>query len=205
MAGAEGPSERELLAGGHPTGGKGTPLHTEPDNGKIRFTVMADIRPNYNQPVLPNIESGVRTPRQRERESLSRCGFHFADPSGSKRGAFVVKVHTAPLDIRAGTLHSGRTFITANVLTSQQGSPRCAGIALLDATATDLVRPAAAMPRVDPPHRLRSLAVPGTEFHVRDMRVVDDAYDPDRVGPPELFVWTRFRRAPEHGYQLARC
>lgn len=37
------------------------------------------------------------------------------------------------------------------------------------------------------------------------MRVVDDAYDPDpdRVGPPELFVWTRFRDAPEHGHQHA--
>lgn len=34
------------------------------------------------------------------------------------------------------------------------------------------------------------------------MRVVDDAYDPDpnRVGPPELFVWTRFRDAPEQDY-----
>ncbi|WP_063039470.1 acyl-CoA thioesterase [Nocardia pseudovaccinii] len=110
--------------------------------------------------------------------------------------------HTAPLDIEVDTLRSGRTYTTAQVTIRQHDSPRCAGIVLLDAGAPDLIRSAAPIPQVDPPERLRPLAIPGTEVDGRDMRVVDDAYDPDpnRVGPPELFVWTRFRDAPEHDY-----
>ena len=36
----------------------------------------------------------------------------------------------------------------------------------------------------------------------RDLRVVDGAYspDPDRVGPPEIYTWVRFRDAPTEPY-----
>ncbi len=36
----------------------------------------------------------------------------------------------------------------------------------------------------------------------RDLRVVDGAYDPDpdRIGPPEIYAWTRFRRSPAERY-----
>jgi acyl-CoA thioesterase len=36
----------------------------------------------------------------------------------------------------------------------------------------------------------------------RDLRIVDGAYspDPDRVGPPEIFAWVRFRDAPAEPY-----
>ncbi|MFI6776387.1 acyl-CoA thioesterase [Nocardia sp. NPDC050412] len=110
--------------------------------------------------------------------------------------------HTAPLDIEVDALRSGRTFTTAQVTIRQRDSPCCAGIVLLDSGAPDLIRSAAPMPLVDPPDRLRPLTTPGTAVDGRDMRVVDDAYDPDpnRVGPPELFVWTRFRDGPEHDY-----
>ncbi|WP_433631815.1 acyl-CoA thioesterase [Nocardia sp. CA-120079] len=110
--------------------------------------------------------------------------------------------HTAPLDIEVDVVRSGRTFTTAQVTIRQHDSPRCAGIVLLDSGAPDLVRSTAPMPRVDPPDRLRPLAIPGTEVDGRDMRVVDDAYDPNPnlVGPPELFVWTRFREPPEQDY-----
>ena len=36
----------------------------------------------------------------------------------------------------------------------------------------------------------------------RDLRIVDGAYspDPDRVGPPEIYAWVRFRDAPAEQY-----
>jgi acyl-CoA thioesterase II len=36
----------------------------------------------------------------------------------------------------------------------------------------------------------------------RDLRIIDGAYspDPDRIGPPELQVWMRFRDAPDESY-----
>src|SRR6202051_4430509 len=36
----------------------------------------------------------------------------------------------------------------------------------------------------------------------RELRVIDGAYDPDpdRVGPPEIYVWARFRDAPSTAY-----
>jgi acyl-CoA thioesterase len=113
-----------------------------------------------------------------------------------------VAEHAAPLTVEVDVLRSGRTFSTAQVQVRQHDSLCCAGIALLDADAPDLIRSVAPMPRVDPPERLRSLDIPGAVVDGRDIRVVDDAYDPDpdRVGPPELFVWTRFRDAPEQQY-----
>jgi acyl-CoA thioesterase II len=110
--------------------------------------------------------------------------------------------HEAPLELEVEALRSGRTFTTAQVRVLQHDSLRCAGMILLDSGAADLVRSSAAIPQVTPPDALSPLAIPGTEVDGRDIRVVDDAYDPDpdRVGPPELSVWTRFREPPEHDY-----
>ncbi|WP_051499190.1 acyl-CoA thioesterase II [Nocardia sp. BMG51109] len=113
-----------------------------------------------------------------------------------------VAEHEAPLDIGIDVLRSGRTFTTAHARIHQHDKLCCAGMVLLDAGAPDLVRAVADLPRVTGPERLRPMAIPGTEVEGRDIRVVDDAYDPDpdRIGPPELYVWTRFRDAPEHEY-----
>ncbi|MQY18732.1 acyl-CoA thioesterase [Nocardia macrotermitis] len=110
--------------------------------------------------------------------------------------------HTEPLDIDVDMLRSGRTLGTGQIHVRQQDSLCCAGIALLDTTAPDLIHSAAPMPKVTPPDELSSMAIPGTEVLGRDIRVVDDAYDPDpdRIGPPELFVWTRFRDAPDRDH-----
>ncbi len=110
--------------------------------------------------------------------------------------------HTEPLAVEVDMLRSGRTLGTGQIHIRQRDSLCCAGIVLLDATAPDLVRSAAPMPLVDSPEGLRPMDIPGTEVAGRDIRVVDDAYDPDpdRVGPPELFVWTRFRDAPDHDH-----
>ena len=36
----------------------------------------------------------------------------------------------------------------------------------------------------------------------RDLRIIDAAYDPDpdRIGPPEIYAWMRFRDAPDEQY-----
>ncbi|ATL68808.1 hypothetical protein CRH09_24070 [Nocardia terpenica] len=76
-----------------PAGVRELVWRTEPDTGHIRFSVMVDVRANYDQRVLSNIESGTRTTVPLERESLSRRGFYIANPSGSTHDAFVVKVY----------------------------------------------------------------------------------------------------------------
>lgn len=106
--------------------------------------------------------------------------------------------HDEPLAVDVDVVRSGRTYSTAQVQVRQHEAQRCTGIVLLDAGAPDLIHSAAPMPAVDPPEVASSLDIPGTEVDGRDIRVVGNAYtpDPDAVGPPELFVWTRFRDSP---------
>lgn len=75
-----------------PEGAEALVWRTEPHIAAIRFSVMADVRANYDQRVLSNIVSGSKTPVPREQKSLSRRGFYIAGPSGSGGGSFVVKV-----------------------------------------------------------------------------------------------------------------
>ncbi|AHH17821.1 putative acyl-CoA thioesterase [Nocardia nova SH22a] len=110
-----------------------------------------------------------------------------------------VAAHDAPLAVDVDVVRAGRTFSTAQVRVLQHDAPCCAGLVLLDAGAPDLIRTVAPMPLVDPPERAAALETPGSVVDGREMRVVGDAYtpDPDRIGPPELFVWTRYRDAPD--------
>ncbi|MEV0248187.1 acyl-CoA thioesterase domain-containing protein [Nocardia sp. NPDC050712] len=110
--------------------------------------------------------------------------------------------HDAALDLTVDLLRGGRTFSSAQVRVHQHDSLCGAAIVLLDADPPDLIRSTAPMPEVDPPSRLRSHELPGAVVAGRDIRVVGDAYTDDaaRVGPPELFVWTRFQDEPEHRY-----
>ena len=100
-----------------------------------------------------------------------------------------------PVEVDVELLRGGRSFSTAEVRIQQDGSLRASALLLLDAGSPDLIRHAPPMPDVVGPEA----AVP-FDFGVtgRDLRVVDAAYDrdPDRLGPPELFVWARFRDAP---------
>lgn len=100
-----------------------------------------------------------------------------------------------PLDIDVEVLHRGRTFSTSEVRIAQ-GSTLCsAGILLHGSGADDVMRHVAPMPDVPGP----DTAVP-IDFGVtgRDIRVVDAAYDDstDRLGPPEIYTWCRYRDAP---------
>ena len=104
-----------------------------------------------------------------------------------------------PLDLAVDVLRRGRTFSSVSVRVEQAGSLRAPGLLLMDAGAPDLFRMEPEMPKVPgpddcPPHDFRMTG--------RDVRVVDGAYspDPERVGPPELFVWVRYRDDPGEQY-----
>ncbi|MDX1884167.1 DUF427 domain-containing protein [Mycolicibacterium sp. 120270] len=106
----------------------------------------------------------------------------------------------APVDLAVEMLRNGRTFSTAEVRATQHGTLRGAAILLCDAGAPDVIEHVVAMPDVGGP----SEAVPFEGFGMpgREIRVVDGAYDqdPNRVGPPEINAWVRFRKAPEQPY-----
>jgi acyl-CoA thioesterase II len=105
-----------------------------------------------------------------------------------------------PLDLDVEILRAGRSFSTVEVRISQDASLRSTGLVLMDAGTPDLIRHAPSMPDVVGPNE----AVPYVDFGVsgRELRVVDAAYDhdPNRVGPPEIYVWARFRDAPAEPY-----
>ena len=105
----------------------------------------------------------------------------------------------APLTLELDELSAGRTF-TALAVQATQGGRRCAGgTLLLDATAPDVIRHAAAPPDVPGPDGSEpyDMGVTG-----RDLRIVDAAYTGDAdapVGPPTLDAWVRFRDLPDDG------
>ena len=105
-----------------------------------------------------------------------------------------------PVDVDVNVLRRGRTFSTVEVRIRQDDSLRSTGLVLMDTGAPDLIRHASRMPAVVGPEK----AVPYPDFGVsgRDLRVVDAAYDhdPGRIGPPEIYVWARFRDAPAEPY-----
>ncbi|MFI5048039.1 MAG: DUF427 domain-containing protein [Acidimicrobiia bacterium] len=104
-----------------------------------------------------------------------------------------------PLDIDVDVLREGRTFSTADVRVSQGGVLRSVGLFLLDAGAPDLIAHAAPMPDVPGPEDCTPVDMRVTG---REIREVDRSYlaDPDRIGPPEVNVWVRFRDPPPEQY-----
>ena len=105
----------------------------------------------------------------------------------------------APLDVDVDVLREGRTFSTAEVRVSQADRLRSVGLFLLDAGAPDLVGHAVSMPDVPGPEDCTPVDMRVTG---REIREVDHGYlaDPDRVGPPEVSLWIRFRDAPPEQY-----
>lgn len=106
----------------------------------------------------------------------------------------------APLDLDVDVLRRGRTVSAVDVKITQDSTLRCAGMALLDAGSDDVLRSAAPMPDVPGPDEspLLDMAVNG-----RELREVRGSYaaNRDEVGPAEVHVWARFRRAPAAQYQ----
>ena len=101
----------------------------------------------------------------------------------------------SPLAVEVDVLRRGRTYSTVEARIMQHDKLCSVGLMLLDSGADDVYRVAAEMPEVPDP-----LDCPLRDFGVigRDIRVVDGAYNfnPDDVGPPELYVWMRYRDRP---------
>ncbi|BCP08063.1 MULTISPECIES: DUF427 domain-containing protein [Mycobacterium avium complex (MAC)] len=103
---------------------------------------------------------------------------------------------TAPVDVAVDVLRRGRTFSTTEVRISQHDSLRCVGLMLADSGALDVIRDVEPMPDVPDPDAAAPFA--GFGMTGRELRIVDAAYDadPDRVGPPIINAWARFRDNP---------
>jgi uncharacterized protein (DUF427 family)/acyl-CoA thioesterase len=101
----------------------------------------------------------------------------------------------APLDFDVEVLRRGRTFSTVEVRTYQDGVLRAPGLFLADSGAPDVIRGATEMPKVPGPEDSEPYDMRVTG---RDLRIVDGAYspDPDKIGPPEIYAWMRFRHDP---------
>lgn len=104
-----------------------------------------------------------------------------------------------PLDVATEALRKGRNFSTVEVRIAQDGSFRSGGLLLLGAESESVIQHHAPLPELGRPEDAVALdmGVAG-----RELRVVDAAYDPDpdRVGPPEIYVWCRFRDDPGPQY-----
>lgn len=109
----------------------------------------------------------------------------------------------APVELTVDVLRRGRTFSSAEVRVNQRDELRSAGMILADCGASEVMRDAERMPDVPGPDA--AAAFPGFGMTGREIRVVDGAYDPDpdRVGPPEINVWVRFREAPRERHLQA--
>jgi len=125
-----------------------------------------------------------------------------ADPSKEVKSVHTVFARGGaldqPLDIEVEPMHVGRALASATV-TIRQGERLCTrSLVLLSAVEPDLIRHATPAPAVGGP----SEAVPSPgEGDFWEVRVVGGVslVDPDAVGPPELFVWSRFPGAEATG------
>ena len=100
-----------------------------------------------------------------------------------------------PIELAVEETRRGRTFSTFSVRSEQGGKLVAPALVLLDTGAPDSMRATAEMPEVPGP---RQAAPYDMRVSGRDLRIVDGAYDPDpdRVGPPVLHAWIRFRDNP---------
>jgi acyl-CoA thioesterase len=107
-----------------------------------------------------------------------------------------------PLDVAVDVVRGGRTFSTVEVRISQLDQLRSVGILLMDAGSPDVIHGAVEMPDVPGPADAVPLDMGVTG---RDLRVIDAAYDPDpnRIGPPVIYTWARFRESPAEAYMHA--
>ena len=100
-----------------------------------------------------------------------------------------------PIDLRVELLRKGRTFSSVAIRSEQNGALIAPSLMLMDSGAEDVIRDVVEMPDVPGPYESEpyDMGVVG-----RDLRIVDGAYssDPDRIGPPVIYAWFRFRDNP---------
>jgi uncharacterized protein (DUF427 family)/acyl-CoA thioesterase len=176
---------------------------------------LMDVAPlgdgQFTAPSFPNPPLGTFFPmewhKQRRNvvEGGQLLGAAIVAASKSRPDQRVTSAHMAfakaatfdePLRVTATAQRRGATLSLFDIKVEQAASLRATGLVMTDAGADDVIRHNATMPDVPPP-----AACAGHDFGVlgRDVRVVDGAYGQQDgpVGPPELYVWTRFSAAPE--------
>jgi acyl-CoA thioesterase/uncharacterized protein (DUF427 family) len=104
-----------------------------------------------------------------------------------------------PIVLDVEELRRGRTFSTLSVRSEQGGKLVAPATVLMDSGAPDSMRAVADMPTVPPPEDAEPYDMRVTG---RDLRIVDGAYHPgpERVGPPVIHAWLRFRDNPAELY-----
>jgi acyl-CoA thioesterase II len=120
-------------------------------------------------------------------------------PGQRVTSAHIVFVKSAsfdePLHLEVDPRRRGSTVSLFDVKVEQGDALRGSALVMTDAGADDLIRHGPPMPDVPPPSQC-----PRLDMGVlgREIRVVDGAYSlqDGPVGPPELYVWTRFASAP---------
>lgn len=104
-----------------------------------------------------------------------------------------------PLSFEVTAPRLGRSFSTLSVEARQGGKSIASGLALTDSGSRELIRSQIDMPSLPGPEDCdpHDFGVIG-----RDCRVVNGDYapDPDRIGPPEIHAWVRFRESPPEVY-----
>jgi acyl-CoA thioesterase-2 len=121
-------------------------------------------------------------------------------PDQRVTSAHVVFVKSAsfdePLQLAVDARRLGSTLSLFDVKMEQGNALRASALVMTDVGADDLIRHGSPMPEVPgqsecPPLDMGVLG--------RDIRVVDSAYSQrdGPVGPPELYVWTRFASPPQ--------
>lgn len=100
------------------------------------------------------------------------------------------------MELDVDVMHTGRAFGSVTVTFSQAGRLCSRSLALLSAAEPDLIRHQAPFPQVGAPSAATASTHGGDWWEIRTVGGVDIS-DPSAVGPPELFVWTRFPGAPD--------
>jgi acyl-CoA thioesterase-2 len=170
---------------------------------------MLNVRPNpeggyvsVTRDNAANRHRGVVEGSQMLAQSIVAAGRHSPGRRiVSASMVFMRAANTAdPLHIELTELSNGRSMTTLAPQVRQAGKLCASGIMLLDVTAPDVIRHAAAAPETKGPYASEPYDMSVTS---RDVRFVDAAYtsDPNApVGPPTMDAWVRFREVPEDPY-----
>jgi acyl-CoA thioesterase len=164
---------------------------------------ILDVRPDghggYDTVARAAHERSVVEGSQMLGQAIVAAGRHAPDRRVVSASMVFLRAADAnrPLRLELDELSAGRTFTTLGARVLQDDRLRAQGHLLLDVTAPDVMRHAAAPP--DGPGPLEAepydMGVTG-----REIRVVDAAYtgDPDAdVGPPIVDAWVRFDEVPD--------
>jgi acyl-CoA thioesterase II len=166
-------------------------LNVRPAGDRTYLSVTRDSAANQHR--------GVVEGSQMLAQAIVAAGRHA--PGRRVVSASMIFVRPAnaadPLRIELDELSAGRNFVTLEPKVRQSGKLCASGIMLLDVTAQDVIRHAAAAPPTPGPDASEPFDMAVTR---RDVRFVDGAYtgDPNApAGPPVLDAWVRFHEVPE--------